>query len=42
MKSSSGVRAGGNWGFGWSLVLFLAGSVVLFLVLPLVVSRDEK
>ena len=26
----------------WSLVLFLVGSVVLFFVLPLVVSRDEK
>ena len=41
MKSSSGVRASIRvlW---WSLVLFLVGSAVLFLVLPLVVSRDEK
>ena len=42
MKSSSGVGRvviGVLW---WSLVLFLVGSVVLFIVLPLVVSRDEK
>ena len=51
MKSSSGVRAGGNWVFVVCFfvlpivllfVLFLVGFAALFFVLPLVVSRDEK